>query len=94
MTHVTLKRERAFTKFELKNLPISPKQKTKKYKKQGNLSNWQYLLEYCILLYCKCSMGCPGPAGSSGDFSLGTPVFRPPLTNSRLEISEIFLKGP
>ena len=32
--------------------------------------------------------------GRSGGFSPGTPVFPPPLINDRLDISEIFLKGP
>ena len=40
-------------------------------------------------------MGKPSSAyGWSGGFSPGSPVFRPPSMNDRLDISEIFLKGP
>ena len=40
-------------------------------------------------------VGKPSSAyGWSGGFSPGSPVFAPPSMNDRLDISEIFLKGP
>ena len=40
-------------------------------------------------------MGKPGSAyGWSGGFFPGFSGFRPPLMNDRIDISEIFLKGP